>query len=428
MGTDLNSRQLATVFYSYSHRDEALKEKLDEQLSVLKRRGLISTWHDREIAAGTNWKDQIDDHLDTADVILLLVSPSFIASDYCWDREMKRALERHSRGHARVMPVILRPCLWQETPFAELQAVPKDARPVTLWQDQDEAFFSIATAIQQAVKELQRTGPSTSSASPAQPKSAGSGSAFRVVADPATLPDFTAFKELDVPWCPEMVVLPPGEFLMGRPTEDDDGSPGGRQHLVKIGYRLAIGRYAVTFDEYDYFCAETGRNKPDDSGWGRGRRPVINVTWKDATWYCEWLTSETGCPYRLPTESEWEYSCRAGTRTRFAFGDRISTSKARYGLTSLSTVEVGEYQPNLWGLFDMHGNVYEWVRDAWCDDYAEDLCDGGPAPDTEGEERRVVRGGAWSWAESTGLRSYCRASFKYMESERNVGFRVARTL
>ena len=121
------------VFYSYSHRDEELREELERHLSILKRQGIITDWHDRKIGAGTEWKGQIDIHLNTARVILLLISSDFLASDYCYDIEMRRAIERHEAGEARVIPIILRPVIWKGAPFEKLQALPKDAKPVTSW-------------------------------------------------------------------------------------------------------------------------------------------------------------------------------------------------------------------------------------------------------------------------------------------------------
>jgi hypothetical protein len=143
------------VFFSYAHEDEPLLDELRKHLGVLKRLRVISDWHDRDITAGTEWKGQIDCHLDTAGVILLLVSADFIASDYCWDVELKRALERHDRGEARVIPVILRHVDgWEDAPFGKLQAVPTDGRPVTNWPDRDQAFANVAGYIRTAVKEL----------------------------------------------------------------------------------------------------------------------------------------------------------------------------------------------------------------------------------------------------------------------------------
>jgi formylglycine-generating enzyme required for sulfatase activity len=224
-----------------------------------------------------------------------------------------------------------------------------------------------------------------------------------------------------------MVVVPAGEFRMGAPDTDAGEQYVKPQRCVKIDYRFAIGRYPTTFGEYDHFCAASGQWKPDDKGWGRGRRPVINVNWKDARAYCEWLAQQTGKPYRLPSESEWEYACRAGTTTRFAFGDSIASAKARYGWMAWSTAEVGSYQPNLWGLFDMHGNVWEWVEDA-AGKHSDAPCDGSPRTAIDPEDTRMTRGGSHACLEGALLRSYVRRISKYMISENDLGFRVARTL
>ncbi|AUX42955.1 hypothetical protein SOCE26_043950 [Sorangium cellulosum] len=142
------------LFFSYSHKDEALRDALEAHLALLKREGLLQSWHDRRIAAGDAWAGQIDKHLHEADVILLLVSADFLASDYCFDREMKRALERHDAGEARVIPVILRQTDWHGAPFARLQALPKGGKPVTSWQNQDEAWTEVAKGIRRAVEAL----------------------------------------------------------------------------------------------------------------------------------------------------------------------------------------------------------------------------------------------------------------------------------
>ena len=147
-------RDSIEVFYSYSHKDEELRDELEKHLSLLKRQGLISDWHDRRIGAGTEWAQQIDENLNKADVILLLVSSDFMASDYCYELEMTRAMERHDAGDATVIPIILRPCDWKSAPFGKLQGAPKNAKPVTTWTNRDEAFLDVATAIRNAVKTL----------------------------------------------------------------------------------------------------------------------------------------------------------------------------------------------------------------------------------------------------------------------------------
>jgi hypothetical protein len=132
------------VFVSYSHKDKALLEKLRAHISLLKRRGVIDDWHDGQIAAGQAWAQEIDENLASAAIILLLVSADFLASDYCYSREMENALQRHDAGEARVIPVILREVDWEDAPFARLQALPAGGRPVRSWPDEDEAFSDIA--------------------------------------------------------------------------------------------------------------------------------------------------------------------------------------------------------------------------------------------------------------------------------------------
>ena len=142
------------VFVSYSHKDEIFREELGEHLSNLKRQGTIEEWYDRKIAPGADWASEIDTNLNTAQIILLLISPAFMNSDYCYGVEMKRALERNDAKEARVIPIILRPVDWENTPFARLQARPTYARPVSKWDDRDEAYLDIVQGIRMAINEL----------------------------------------------------------------------------------------------------------------------------------------------------------------------------------------------------------------------------------------------------------------------------------
>lgn len=145
------------LFYSYSHQDEQLRDELEKHLTLLKREGLVDSWHDRSIPLGKEWAGEIDAHLNNADIVLLLVSSDFLASDYCFDKEMTRAMERHGAGEAVVIPVILRPCDWQSAAFGKLQGAPKNAEPVTTWSNQDEAFLDVAQAIRRAVNAINPT-------------------------------------------------------------------------------------------------------------------------------------------------------------------------------------------------------------------------------------------------------------------------------
>ncbi|HYU76793.1 MAG TPA: TIR domain-containing protein [Ktedonobacteraceae bacterium] len=144
-----------SVFISYAHEDELLRQQLETHLSLLRRGGSIADWHDRQIMPGAQWAQEIDEHLETASIILLLVSPDFLDSDYCYDIEMKRALERHQRGKARVIPIILRPCDWRTSPFAYLQCLPRDGEAVTTWQNLDEAFTTIADGLRRVIERQQ---------------------------------------------------------------------------------------------------------------------------------------------------------------------------------------------------------------------------------------------------------------------------------
>jgi hypothetical protein len=141
-----------SVFFSYSHADEDLRDQLEKQLAMLKRQGVIETWHDRRIGAGQEIDAAIDDHINRDEIILLLVSPDFLASDYCYDIEMTRAIARHEAGEAIVIPVILRHCDWHGAPFGKLLAMPRDGKPVTSWPDMDEAFLQVAKAVREAAE------------------------------------------------------------------------------------------------------------------------------------------------------------------------------------------------------------------------------------------------------------------------------------
>jgi hypothetical protein len=145
------------VFFSYSHKDEPLRDELEKYLSKLKRQKLISAWYDRKIGAGVEWKGQIDGHLDSARIILLLISADFLSSDYCYDIEMKRAMERHESGEARVIPIILRPVDWRGAPFGALQALPSNAIPIVLWKSRNRAFLNITNGIRNVIQNLNQS-------------------------------------------------------------------------------------------------------------------------------------------------------------------------------------------------------------------------------------------------------------------------------
>ncbi|MCP3676440.1 MAG: formylglycine-generating enzyme family protein [Deltaproteobacteria bacterium] len=227
---------------------------------------------------------------------------------------------------------------------------------------------------------------------------------------------------------PEMVVIPSDRFRMGdiQVGGDSDERP---VHAVTIKELFALGRYEVPFAEYDRFCDATGRNKPGDSDWGRGKRPVIIVSWKDAKAYAKWLSEQTGKRYRLPTEAEWEYGARAGSETRYWWGNDIGSNNANCDgcgsrLDNRQTAWVGSFKANRFGLYDTAGNVWEWVEDCWHDDYDGVPKDGG-AWTTGGDcGRRVLRGGPWSIAPRF-VRAAHRVGYSPDEWYGGLGFRLA---
>ncbi len=237
----------------------------------------------------------------------------------------------------------------------------------------------------------------------------------------------------DAPFAPEMVVIPAGRFLMG--SKDGEGLDGERpQHLVTIPKPFAVGRHAVTFDEWDACLAAKGTShNPGDQGWGRGRRPVINVSWNDAKAYAAWLSKETGQLYRLLSEAEWEYCCRAGTTTAYSTGDSLTKKQAQFSEGSAGsagkTVEVGSFPPNAFGLHDMHGNVWEWVEDCWNGSYKDKppaLLQNGGAWTAGDCSSHVLRGGSWYDVPGSARASY---RFRGRAVVRGIiGFRLARPL
>jgi len=144
------------AFISYSHRDETFKDRLETQLALMRRQGVVSDWHDRRITAGREWEGEIDEHLACASLILLLISPDFLASDYCYDVEMQKAMDLHEAGEARVIPIMIRPCPsgWKKTPFARLQALPRDARPISEWENEDRAWVDVVDGIEATLADM----------------------------------------------------------------------------------------------------------------------------------------------------------------------------------------------------------------------------------------------------------------------------------
>jgi formylglycine-generating enzyme required for sulfatase activity len=230
---------------------------------------------------------------------------------------------------------------------------------------------------------------------------------------------------------PTLIKIPAGRFVMGGMDGRDDveGGCASNERPTRPLYVAAfeLGKYPVTFDEFDAFCHATNTLMPDDMGWGRGARPVINVNWEDAQAYCAWLCQIDGCGYRLPSEAEWEYAARAGSNAAYASGMSIDQRNANHNMQFGMTTPVWRYPANPFGIHDMSGNVWEWVQDCWHDSYHNAPTDSRAWEDGTNGHERVLRGGAWN-----DRPRYLRAAYRVKDyiSGRQIfrGFRVARSL
>ena len=284
-------------------------------------------------------------------------------------------------------------------------------------------FLIIATMIQGCNKDIE------------PPKEANikiNSQSFKIIQDVISTDKFA----------PVMVTIPAGSNTLG----DITGSGISREqptYRVTITKPFAIGKYEVTFNEYDFFCEQTGRKKPDDEAWGRGKHPVINVTWDDAHDYAKWLTSKTGQKYTLPSEAQWEYAARAGTQTNYWWGDKPGDKLSQCGdcaevqrcidckdepVFIEGTAIVGSYKANPFGLYDVHGNLAEWIMDCGNDTNSFEPSDGSPR--LYGDcDKRMIKDGSWS----NNVR-FIRASVRLSPPDgndhkgKNVGFRVAREI
>ena len=332
---------------------------------------------------------------------------------------------------------------WSETKGTTSQAVLEEF----IRRFGDSYYASLARA---RLQELQNSQVATVAppVPPVEPEqttsSCGAGTCPLSVAQERSLKAKNVFKECDK--CPEMVVVPAGSFMMGSPeSEKERDSNEGPQHRVTIGKPFAVGRFAVTFDEWDACVADGGCRgyKPNDLGWsGRGRLPVINVSWDDAKVYVAWLSGRTGKNYRLLSEAEREYVTRAGTTTPFWWGMRFTPRQANYdgrnykggyvnnagaeGDYRARTVPVDSFDANPFGLYQVHGNVLDWVEDCYHVNFNGAPADGSAWTSGDCSER-VAHGSSWGTHPGQ-LRSANRGSNTPNFRNNYFGFRVARTL
>ena len=443
------------VFISYSHKDKVWLDKLQIHLTPLQHDGTISVWADADIKPDQIGKEEIEKALARAKVAVLLVSPDFLASKFIYENELPPLLEANKKEGLTILWVLVKPCHYTRTVIAQYKAAHNPEKPLSgvSQVNQDSALIKIVEVIEGAVQLSSPPSPNPSPA-PVSPV---------IVHPPAPPPVIQSIHGWSVPQVqtlqsqtaqalklpvefrdslkyggkgPTMLVIPGGRFLMGSPPDELGRRDDERQHEVEVA-SFALGKYAVTFEEYNCFAKATQRKKSRGEGWGgRGRRPVINIDWFDAVACAEWLSQQIGQPYGLPTEAEWEYACRAGTATPFYLGATISTEYANYdgdyvygggqkGVYRKKTVEVGQFPANAWGLHEIHGNVWEWMASEYDESYGGAELRIVSDPNSGGS--RVVRGGSWDRRPDR-LRSAARDGFNPRSRGLTLGFRLARTL
>jgi formylglycine-generating enzyme required for sulfatase activity len=297
-----------------------------------------------------------------------------------------------------------------------------------------------------APEQQPRPQDSAAAAPSASPNETSSADIRKSISETGTIPPRVPLKATyafrDCASCPEMVILPAASFTMGSPdNESDREMDEGPQRLVTIARPFAVGKFEVTFAEWDACVADGGcqsNSKPKDEGWGKDNQPVVNVSWDDANEYVQWLSRITGKSYRLLTEAEWEYAARAGSTSPFPEGGAITPEQANFqtnfdsdgnnreGTFREQAVTVGSFPPNAFGLHDMEGNVSEWVQDSWHENYAGAPTDGSAWAGGE-MSLRVLRGGSW-YSFPTDLRSASRRADQPDHRSAEIGFRVARSL
>jgi formylglycine-generating enzyme required for sulfatase activity len=435
------------LFCSYTRKDADLRQELETHLANLKRQNLV-TWYDGLLEPGSNWDDRIKEELDRADIIVLLVSPDFIASQYCFETEVERAIARHRDGTACVIPVLLRPTDTEGLELFKLTGYPTGLKPVVLWGDRDTAWLDVVKGIRKAVTQISPKSPPADSS---RDSSGGRSTATTLQLSSFAFESVTVNEQGKVvqyktgeaeQWVEELgngveletVSIPGGSFLMGSPRDEEGWHESqSPQHRVEVE-PFFMGKYPVTQAQYEAVMGKNPSYFPKDEKENGARRPVEEVSWHNAIAFCEKLSQRTQGTYRLPSEAEWEYACRAGTTTPFHFGATITPELVNYdgnyaygkapeGEYRSQTTPVGKFPPNAFGLFDMHGNVWEWCADHWHENYQGAPTRGNAWIMGGDSDLRLLRGGSWNDA-PWGCRSAYRGRLSPDLCDDVVGFRV----
>jgi formylglycine-generating enzyme required for sulfatase activity len=374
---------MADIFISYSQKD---RDRVARLVDALTAEG-YEVWWDLKIRAGESFDELIESTLERVACVVGVWSQSSVKSEWV------RAESAWARDRGIFVSVRI-----DDEARLPLKFYNVHTTSLARWNGSPDAaeFRSLVGDIAVLAGAPK---PATSAADPRSHSPRDAAGSWRTLM-PEPLSRFRD-RLRDGGEGPEMVVIPAGRFWMGS-TEAEAGRMNheGPRHQVEIRQPFGVGRTPVTFADYDRFAESRGGDKPTDQGWGRGNRPVIDVCWDDAVAYAQWLSDRTGKRYRLLTEAEWEYACRAGTETPWSFGDEpkdLDLYAWHGGNSDGGTHPVGEKKANPWGLHDVHGNVWEWVQDCWHGGYQGAPTDGSSWEKANGGNcgRRVVRGGSW---------------------------------
>jgi formylglycine-generating enzyme required for sulfatase activity len=434
------------IFLAHARED---KPEVRRLYADLKARGLEPWLDEFDLVPGQIWKVEIPNAIRQAGIFLACLSSRSVEKVGYVQNEFRLALSAFGErppGSIYLVPVRLDECTVPDLQIPDRGLSLQDIHWVDLWQE--GGFQRLVGAIEDAfgIAPLSAgAGEQTSTVIPVPEHGAERLAEQQGKPAVGNLAPGRVFRDVDAPWCPELVVIPTGEFMMGsteaerqwaikQDAKQKRVASEKPEHRVKIEHRLAIGCYPVTFEEWDRYADDGAWHRseclkpyrPHDEDWGRGKQPLINVSWDDIQGYLRWLRGKTGHLYRLLSEAEWEYACRAGLKTRYHVGSKITHHDANFGEKVGRTTEVGFYTPNAWGLYDMHGNVWEWVEDCWNNNY-HGAPDDGSAWTSGDCSCRVVRGGSWG-SPKPNLRSAYRNKRKADDRDNVVGFRVARTL
>ena len=456
---------MSDIFISYASEDRPEAEKLAH---ALESQGL-SVWWDRSIPVGKSYEKVIEEALDKAQCVLVIWTKDSVESDWV------RAEVAEAQRQGKLFPLNIDgsnpPLVYRALQTADFSSWSGEASDSVFKQLAADIRSHIETPI--AKEEITHAKNEPNQTIPCQKKQTkrkwiAPVSAVLLlsllIAAVVSIPDKITDQEVEIgiqkptkdkrdnknteieidqsPKVikaveapigkiensvePEMVAIPKGCFQMGSPESEQDRDNDEHQHEVCVD-AFKIGKYEVSFDEYQQFCDATGCSKPGDQGWGRSNRPVINVRWDDAIAYAEWLSSKTGKRYRLPTEAEWEYAARGGRETRYPWGDDIGSNKANCAgcgsqWDKKKTAPGGSFAANDFGLYDTVGNVWEWT----CSRYAGKYNGSEQSCAEQGDNgRRVFRGGSWSYVPKA-VRSASREWNHTFHSSKYLGFRLRR--